>query len=127
MHFVDAPGIRSRFETRVPSWAREFTPATRRTSMAGSAQQIKPGTSGTRTADAAASVAPVFQNVIEMIGNTPMLELKRIDTGPCRLFVKMESMNPGNSVKDRIAVYMIEQAERDGRLKPGGHIIEATA
>jgi cystathionine beta-synthase len=72
-------------------------------------------------------VAPVFGNVLEMIGNTPMLELKRMDTGLCRLFVKMESLNPGNSIKDRIAVTMIEAAERDGRLKPGGHIIEATA
>ena len=71
--------------------------------------------------------APVYGNVLEMIGNTPMLELKRLDTGPCRLFVKMESMNPGNSIKDRIAVTMIEAAERDGRLKPGGHIVEATA
>ena len=71
--------------------------------------------------------APVFGNVLEMIGNTPMLELKHLDTGPCRLFVKMESLNPGNSIKDRIAVSMIEAAEKDGRLKPGGHIVEATA
>ena len=71
--------------------------------------------------------APVFGNVLEMIGNTPMLELKRMDTGKCRLFVKMESLNPGNSIKDRIAVEMIEAAEKDGRLKPGGHIVEATA
>jgi len=71
--------------------------------------------------------APVFGNVLEMVGNTPMLELRRMDTGPCRLFVKMESLNPGNSIKDRIAVRMIEAAERDGRLRPGGHIVEATA
>jgi cystathionine beta-synthase len=71
--------------------------------------------------------APVFGNVLELIGNTPMLELRRIETGPCRLFVKMESMNPGNSIKDRIAVSMIDAAERDGRLKRGGRIIEATA
>ena|GEM_PF-1659 len=75
----------------------------------------------------ATAFAPVFGNVLEMIGNTPMLELKRLDTGPCRLFVKMESMNPGNSIKDRIAVYMIDQAEKSGRLKPGGRIVEATA
>lgn len=73
------------------------------------------------------STAPVFSNVLEMIGNTPMLELKQLDTGPCRLFVKMESLNPGNSIKDRIAVSMIAAAEKDGRLKPGGHIVEATA
>lgn len=74
-------------------------------------------------------LAPVYHNVLEMIGNTPMLELRRIDTGPCQLFVKMESMNPGNSIKDRIAVSMIEAAEREGKLVPGkgGHIIEATA
>lgn len=72
-------------------------------------------------------LAPVFGNVLEMIGNTPMIELKQVDTGPCRLFVKLESANPGNSVKDRIAIAMIEQAERDGLIKPGGRIIEATA
>ncbi|MFO0962469.1 MAG: pyridoxal-phosphate dependent enzyme [Phycisphaerales bacterium] len=73
------------------------------------------------------ATAPVFGNVLEMIGNTPMLELKRMDAGPCRLFVKMESSNPGNSIKDRIAVSMIDAAEKDGRLRPGGHIVEATA
>ena len=69
----------------------------------------------------------VFHGILEMIGNTPMLELTHMDSGPCRLFVKMESMNPGNSIKDRIAVYMVDAAEKDGRLKPGGHIVEATA
>jgi len=73
------------------------------------------------------ATAPVFSNVLDMIGNTPMLELTHIDTGPCQLFVKFESLNPGNSIKDRIALYMINQAERDGLLKPGGRIIEATA
>jgi cystathionine beta-synthase len=74
-----------------------------------------------------AARAPVFHNILEMIGNTPMLEITRIDTGPCRLFVKMESMNPGNSIKDRIAVTMVEAAEKSGTLRPGGRIIEATA
>ena len=74
-----------------------------------------------------AARAPVFHNILEMIGNTPMLEITRIDTGPCRLFVKMESMNPGNSIKDRIAVTMVEAAEKSGALRPGGRIIEATA
>ena len=73
------------------------------------------------------STASVFHGILEMIGNTPMLELTRMDTGPCRLFVKMESMNPGNSIKDRIAVYMVDAAEKQGLLKPGGHIVEATA
>ncbi|MBQ71337.1 MAG: cystathionine beta-synthase, partial [Planctomycetaceae bacterium] len=62
-----------------------------------------------------------------MVGNTPMLELQRMDTGPCRLFVKMESANPGSSIKDRIAIRMVEATEREGTLKPGGRIIEATA
>jgi cystathionine beta-synthase len=62
-----------------------------------------------------------------MIGNTPMLELTRLDTGPCRLFIKLENQNPAGSIKDRIGLAMIEAAERDGRLKPGGIIVEATA
>ena len=62
-----------------------------------------------------------------MIGNTPMLEVNQIDTGPCRLLLKLESQNPGSSIKDRIALSMIEAAERSGALAAGGHIIEATA
>ncbi|MEY4770128.1 MAG: hypothetical protein RIQ40_868, partial [Planctomycetota bacterium] len=73
------------------------------------------------------TMAPVFGNVLEMIGNTPMLQLQRLDTGPCQLFVKMENLNPGGSIKDRIAVRMVEAAERSGKLKPGGTIVEATA
>src|SRR5215203_7228581 len=56
-----------------------------------------------------------------------MLELSGFDTGPCRLFVKLESANPGGSIKDRIARSMIEAAEADGSLQPGGTIVEATA
>ena len=62
-----------------------------------------------------------------MIGNTPMLEIRKLDTGLCRLFVKLENLNPGQSIKDRIAISMIEGAEQSGKLKPGGRIIEATA
>jgi cystathionine beta-synthase len=65
--------------------------------------------------------------VLDLIGNTPLLEVKRFDTGPCQLFLKLESQNPGGSIKDRIGLAMIEAAERDGRLKPGGTVIEATA
>lgn len=65
--------------------------------------------------------------VIQLIGNTPMVQVSRLDTGPCQLFLKMESHNPGGSIKDRIARTMIEAAEQDGRLKPGGTIVEATA
>lgn len=65
--------------------------------------------------------------LIELIGNTPLVELTHFDTGPCRVFAKLEYMNPGGSIKDRIALAMIEQAERRGDLKPGDTIIEATA
>src|SRR6266850_2639273 len=66
-------------------------------------------------------------SVLDLIGNTPMLEAQRLDTGRCRLFLKLENQNPGGSIKDRIALSMIEAAERDGRLEPGSTIIEATA
>ena len=69
----------------------------------------------------------VYQNVLAMIGNTPMVKISSIDTGPCELYIKLEKMNPGGSIKDRIAVSMIEAAEQSGALKPGMTIIEATA
>ncbi|KFZ27934.1 cystathionine beta-lyase [Pseudidiomarina atlantica] len=69
----------------------------------------------------------VYQNVLEMIGNTPMVKVSNIDTGPCELYLKLELMNPGGSIKDRIAVSMIEAAEQQGKLQPGMTIIEATA
>lgn len=65
--------------------------------------------------------------VLALIGNTPMVEATRLDAGPCRLFLKLENQNPGGSIKDRIGLSMIEEAERDGSLKPGGTIVEATA
>lgn len=65
--------------------------------------------------------------LLQLIGNTPLVPITRIDTGRCELFVKLENQNPGGSIKDRIAVSMIDAAEREGRLKPGGTIIEATA
>jgi len=70
---------------------------------------------------------PPVASALDLIGRTPMLELAGFDTGPCRLFVKLESANPGGSIKDRIARSMIEAAEKDGSLKPGGTIVEATA
>ena len=75
----------------------------------------------------ATTTAPVYSSLLDLIGNTPMLELTRMDTGKCRLFVKLESQNPGQSIKDRIAIAMVEAAERAGKLKPGGRIVEATA
>jgi len=69
----------------------------------------------------------VYSNILDMVGQTPMLEVTHIDTGPCRLFLKLELMNPGGSVKDRIGISMIEQAEKRGDIKPGDTIVEATA
>ena len=66
-------------------------------------------------------------DVLSLIGNTPVVELKEFDSGPCQLFVKLESQNPGGSIKDRMARSMIEAAETSGVLKPGGLIVEATA
>ena len=67
------------------------------------------------------------KNVLELIGNTPLVKVNHLDTGKCELFLKLENQNPGGSIKDRIALSMIEAAERDGQLKPGGTIVEATA
>jgi cystathionine beta-synthase len=66
-------------------------------------------------------------NILERIGNTALIEVTRLDAGPCRLFVKLENENPGGSIKDRIALAMVESAEREGKLRPGGTLIEATA
>jgi cystathionine beta-synthase len=65
--------------------------------------------------------------ILDLIGHTPLVELTRFDTGPCRLFLKLENQNPGGSIKDRIGLKMIEAAEREGKLKPGGILVEATA
>mmetsp|Transcript_15755 Transcript_15755/g.26125 ORF Transcript_15755/g.26125 Transcript_15755/m.26125 type:complete len:504 (+) Transcript_15755:69-1580(+) len=65
--------------------------------------------------------------VLSLIGNTPVVEVTSFDTGLCRLWVKLENQNPGGSIKDRIGLSMIETAERQGILKPGAIIIEATA
>jgi len=69
----------------------------------------------------------VYSNILDMVGNTPMLEINHIDTGPCRLFLKLELMNPGGSIKDRIGISMIEEAEKRGDIKPGDTLVEATA
>jgi len=69
----------------------------------------------------------VFSNILDMVGETPMLEVTHMDTGRCRLFLKLELMNPAGSIKDRIGMSMIEQAEKRGDIKPGDTIVEATA
>jgi cystathionine beta-synthase len=66
-------------------------------------------------------------NILELIGNTPLVEVKRLKTGRSRLFLKLENQNPGGSIKDRIALSMIEAAERKKRLPKNGLIVEATA
>ena len=70
---------------------------------------------------------PTIPNILDLIGNTPMVQLRTFDTGPCELFLKLETQNPGGSIKDRIALKMIEVAEQEGKLLPGGTIVEATA
>ena len=67
------------------------------------------------------------QNVLELIGNTPMVKAQHLDTGVCELYLKLECMNPGGSIKDRIGLKMIEAAEARGDLKPGALIVEGTA
>src|SRR5258706_13572762 len=76
----------------------------------------------------AARAPRVADGVLELIGETPLLRLRRYgkDSG-AQLFAKLEFLNPGGSVKDRAALGMIEAAERDGRLRPGATIIEPTA
>ena len=69
----------------------------------------------------------VAKSVLGLVGNTPMVEAARLNTGPCRLFIKLEALNPGGSIKDRIGVQMIEAAERRGDIKPGDLVVEATA
>jgi cystathionine beta-synthase len=69
----------------------------------------------------------VYSNVLDMVGRTPMLEINNIDTGPCQLFLKLELANPGGSVKDRIGISMIGEAEKRGDIKPGDTLVEATA
>src|SRR6058998_2349997 len=65
--------------------------------------------------------------ILSLIGDTPLVEVTQIDTGLCQLFLKLENQNPGGSIKDRIALSMIEAAEEEEKLQPGGTVVEATA
>lgn len=70
----------------------------------------------------------ICNNILETIGNTPLVKINSITKDlPCTVLAKIETFNPGNSIKDRMALKMIEDAEKDGRLKPGGTIIEGTS
>lgn len=68
-----------------------------------------------------------YDNVLQMIGNTPMLKVSKLDTGVCELYIKLELANPGGSIKDRIGLSMINAAEQAGKIRPGDTLIEATA
>ena len=75
-------------------------------------------------------MSKIYGNLTELVGNTPLLEVKRIENElqlEARLVVKLEYFNPGGSVKDRVALAMIEDAEQRGALRPGGIIIEPTS
>jgi len=69
----------------------------------------------------------VHQNVLELIGETPIVRAQHLDTGLCELYLKLECMNPGGSIKDRIGLKMIEAAEARGELQPGATLVEGTA
>ena len=78
------------------------------------------------------AASPIAQDkpppaILSLIGDTPLVEITHLDTGPCQLFLKLENQNPGGSIKDRIALSMIEAAEADGHLQPRGTVVEATA
>src|SRR6059058_6381071 len=67
-------------------------------------------------------------SILETIGNTPLIRLNKLTRDlPCTVLAKVEYFNPGNSIKDRMAVKMVEVAEKEGKLKPGGTIIECTS
>ena len=69
-----------------------------------------------------------LNHIVDAIGNTPLVRLNKVTAGvPGTILAKVEYMNPGNSVKDRMAIKMVEAAEQDGRLRPGGTIIEGTS
>ncbi|MFM8270178.1 MAG: PLP-dependent cysteine synthase family protein, partial [Pseudomonadota bacterium] len=73
-------------------------------------------------------MAEFHQNILEAIGNTPIVKLNQVTRGVTgELFAKCEFMNPGGSIKDRIGFHMVEVAEREGKIKPGGTIVEATS
>jgi cystathionine beta-synthase len=74
------------------------------------------------------TTADIKDTILEAIGGTPLVRLSRLGTGlRPQLVAKVEALNPGGSIKDRVALALIEAAERDGRLKPGGTIVEPTS
>ena len=68
------------------------------------------------------------KDILQAIGNTPIVRLNKVNRGvPGELYVKCEFMNPGGSIKDRIGAFILEHAEKEGKIKPGGTVVEATS
>ncbi|MCL4259797.1 MAG: cysteine synthase family protein, partial [Anaerolineales bacterium] len=85
-------------------------------------------TKGARMALLASEEKRVYDNILGAMGNTPLVRLGKIAKDlPVPLYAKLEWMNPGGSVKDRVGAFIVEQAEKRGELKPGGTIVEATS
>jgi cysteine synthase A len=94
--------------------------------MAGSPE--RPTAAAGLAAVARPRAAPPLETILDAVGGTPVVRLGRvIPAGAADVYAKLESLEPGGSVKDRIALAMIEAAERDGRLAPGGHLVEPTS
>src|SRR5690606_34521978 len=73
-------------------------------------------------------MSQIYESILETVGQTPMVQLKKTTAqSKHKYFAKIEYFNPGGSIKDRVAVAMIEEAEKRGELKPGGTIVEATS
>src|SRR6201993_3915404 len=89
---------------------------------------MRPVPCNVRSKNSEMSRLRVADEITQLVGQTPMLQLKRmVPAGSADVFAKLEYLNPGGSVKDRAAIGIIRQAERDGKLSPGGTIVEATA
>ena len=69
----------------------------------------------------------IHDSILDLVGDTPIIRARRLDTGPCTLYLKLESQNPGGSIKDRIGLSMIEAAEKRGDIRPGDTLVEGTA
>ncbi len=72
-------------------------------------------------------MAGIFESITQTVGHTPLVQVRRLTPGAARVYAKLEYFNPLSSVKDRIGVAMIDAAERDGRIAPGGDVIEPTS
>src|SRR5690554_7762024 len=70
---------------------------------------------------------PIHDSVLDLIADTPVVRARHLDAGPCELYLKLESQNPGGSIKDRIALHMVDAAERRGDIRPGATLVEGTA